>query len=111
MSVEKDFSHAAALINAHAVASHMMGEPFVPKNQDEVDDELMTYAEFFCASTGVSMDVLGDRVQDIRAQRFLAQLNLEMEAHDRWWADVQRRRAKYGYGLSGRIREWWGERR
>jgi hypothetical protein len=94
----------------YGVPTHSMGELFMAATPEEADDQLMAYAEFFCAATGADMDDMGERVQEIRVERYIAQIRRDIEAHERWWADVQRRRARYGYGAIGRVREWWGER-
>jgi hypothetical protein len=93
-----------------AVPPHSLGESFVPSNQDEADDELLAYAEMFKVTYGVQPEDFSPEYADILTRRQLAELEALNAAHDRWWADVQRRRTRYGYGVTGRIREWWGER-
>jgi len=99
------------LLAALAVPPHTVGTPFVATSDEERDTELLAHADAFCARYGVDHSDLGDDIAEAHYRRFKRQLDAEMALHDRYMADLQRRRVAYGYGLIGRIREWWGERR
>jgi hypothetical protein len=82
------------------------GEAFEPETEEERDFCLLAYAEYM----GLDPFVAGGDLAEVAGRRQMREFEAMIAAQDRYMAGLQRRRALYGYGLLGRIREWWGER-